>query len=157
MTQSIQDGKVVSFHYVLTDDEGNQLDSSPEGQALPYLHGAGNIVPGLESELAGREVGDKLDVTVPPAKAYGERKGPGAQAVPRSAFPEGADIQPGMVVGAQGPDGQPVHLYVTKVEDEQIWLDPEHPLAGKTLHFSVEIASIRDATEEEQAHGHVHQ
>ena len=89
-------GKVVLIHYTLKDEAGTVLDKSPEGQPLPYLHGAGNIVPGLEKELEGKNVGATFDVLIPPKDGYGEKSGPGPQAVPKSAFPKGANLVPGM-------------------------------------------------------------
>ena len=151
----ISAGKVVAFHYTLTDDDGDVIDSSDGREPLDYLHGAGNIVPGLERQLVGKTTGDRLDAIVPPSEGYGERTG-APQAVPRGALPPDLDPMPGMQLMAQGPDGQPFPLWIARVDDEQIWVDRNHPLAGVTLHFAVEIVSIRDASAEETAHGHPH-
>lgn len=153
---NIQDGKVVAFHYTLTTPEGIVVDSSAGRDPLVYLQGAGNIVPGLERQLAGRTIGDRFDAVVDPEEGYGPRRFGPPQAVPRDAFPEGAEIEEGMQVGAQGPDGEMIPLWVARVEDDTIWLDRNHPLAGVTLHFAVEIVGIRDASENELAHGHPH-
>ena len=151
----VSENKVVSFHYTLKDDAGEVLDSSEGRDPLTYLHGAGNIIPGLEKALDGKDAGDHVDVSIAPEEAYGQRNDALIQSVPRSAF-EGVDeILPGMQFQAQTPNGMQI-LTVVKVEDDVVVVDGNHPLAGKTLHFSVDITDIRDATEEELAHGHAH-
>jgi FKBP-type peptidyl-prolyl cis-trans isomerase SlyD len=147
--------KVVYIHYTLTNQEGETLDSSAGREPLGYLHGAGNIIPGLEKALEGKESGEKLNVSVAPDQAYGERDEALIQQVPRSAF-EGVDsVEPGMQFQAQSPHG-PMLVTVTKVESEEVTVDANHPLAGQTLTFDVEVTDVRDATEEELNHGHVH-
>lgn len=153
---TISAGKVVAFHYTLTDADGDVIDTSSGRAPLDYLHGAGNIVPGLERQLEGLVVGARLDAVVPAAEGYGERQFPGPQAVPREAFPEDVEIHPGMQFAAQGPRGEMIPLWVKKVEAETVWVDRNHPLAGVELHFAVEIVSIRGASDEELAHGHPH-
>ncbi len=155
-TQTVASGKVVSVHYTLTNDAGEVLDTSSGHPPMDYLHGAGNIVPGLEQALSGRKPGDRFDVVVAAADGYGERMGPGPQPVPRSAFPKGAEIEVGTQFMAEEPGGEPVPLWVTKVEPNTIHVDQNHPLAGVDLRFNVEIVAIRDATAEEQQHGHPH-
>lgn len=152
----IAENKVVYIHYTLTNQTGEVLDSSVErGEPLGYLHGHGNIIPGLENALTGKTSGEKLDVTVEPAEGYGDRHDQLVQQVPREAF-EGVDeLQPGMQFQADTGMG-PRLFTITKVEDEQITVDGNHPLAGETLSFSVEITDVRDASEEELEHGHVH-
>ena len=147
---------VVHIHYTLTLDSGEVVDSSQGREPLAYLHGHGNIVPGLEEQLNGRVVGDKLKAVVSPEKGYGERDPRGVQQAPRSAFPPDIDLQPGMQFQAEGPDGTPTMLTVSGVEGEEITIDLNHPLAGQTLNFDIEITEIRAATEEELGHGHVH-
>ncbi|MEZ4240392.1 MAG: peptidylprolyl isomerase [Myxococcota bacterium] len=153
----IGDGKVASFHYTLrrTDDAGEVLDSSDGRTPLAYLHGAGNIVPGLERQLTGKKVGDKFQAVVEPDDGYGVRQGD-AQPVDRKAFPEGMQLAPGMVLQAETQDHEVIPLWVVQVEDDKVWVDENHPLAGVTLHFSVEVVDIRDATETEVSHGHPH-
>lgn len=151
----IADRCVVSFHYTLTDDAGEVLDSSSGRAPLAYLHGAGNIVPGLESALAGRSAGDSLKVSVPPEEGYGVHHAGLVQEVPKSAFGGVDQVEVGMEFHAQGPQGM-FAVTVTAVEDETVTIDGNHPLAGKTLHFDVEITEVREATAEESAHGHVH-
>lgn len=148
--------KVVSIHYTLTNDSSEVLDSSSGGDPLVYLHGSGTIVPGLEKELEGRGVGDKLEVVVDPENGYGEREGPGPQPIPIGVF-EGVDVEAGMSFVVEDEDGDQMPLWVVEVAGEQVMVDGNHPLAGETLHFSVEVVSIRDATDEEIEHGHVHE
>ena len=146
---------VVSIHYTLTDDSGTVLDSSRDSDPLVYLHGANNIIPGLENELTGKTAGASLKVSVAPEDAYGEHTPEAIQSVPRSAFEGIEDIQPGMQFQTEGPQGVQV-VVVTEVSDDAITVDANHPLAGKTLHFDVSIEDVRMATPEEVAHGHVH-
>lgn len=153
---AVAEGKVVSIHYTLRDDEGSVLDSSQGGPPMMYLHGAENIVPGLEKQLTGQSVGDKVEAVVPPAEGYGERRGPGPQQVPRSAFPEDADLEVGMQVMAQGASGDPIALWLVGLAEDHVLVDTNHPLAGVTLHFEVEITGVRAASEEELEHGHPH-
>lgn len=153
---SIAEGKIVTLHYTLTDDEGEVIDTSAGGEPMAYLHGAQNIVPGLERQLEGKGVGAKLKADVSPAEGYGEREGPGPQPVPRSAFPEDVDIEPGMQFTAEGPDGEMQPVWIAAAEGDTVYVDGEHPLAGVTLHFDIEVIGIRNATEEELAHGHPH-
>lgn len=146
---------VVSIHYTLTNLRGEVLDSSSGGEPLAYLHGAGNIIRGLENALEGRLAGDHLTVRVAPADGYGERDDKLVQDVPRRAFQGIRDIHPGMSFTAQGPNG-PTRVVVLRVVSDIVTVDGNHPLAGETLNFDVEIRSVRLATEEELAHGHVH-
>ena len=155
MTEAIADEKVVLIHYTLKDPEGEVLDSSTGGPALPYLHGAGNLVPGLERALDGRAAGDSFEVQVEAKDGYGERdKQPFA--VPREQFPSGVELQPGMDFLMEDAQGNRFPLWIAKVEDEVVVVDPNHPLAGMDLHFAIEVVSMRDATAEELDHGHPH-
>lgn len=147
--------KVVSIHYTLTDNAGTVLDSSSGGHPLAYLHGFGNIIPGLENALEGKATGDKLSVTVEPGQGYGERDEGLVQAVPRTAFKGVKELAPGMQFQAQGPQGTRL-VVVTQVTEDLVTVDANHPLAGQTLHFEVEVSEVRDATGEELEHGHVH-
>ena len=147
---------VVHIHYTLTLDSGEVVDSSSGREPLAYLHGHNNIVPGLEEQLTGKSVGDKLKAVVSPDKGYGEHNPEGVQTAPRSAFPAEVDIQPGMQFQAQSPDGSPAMLTVTAINGDDVTIDLNHPLAGKTLNFDIEITEIRAATEEELQHGHIH-
>ena len=151
---TVENGKVVSFHYTLTNAQGDVLDQSQE-HPMPYLHGAGNIIPGLEKELAGKKVGDKLTVNVPAAEAYGEYHEQLVNDVPREAFQGVDQIEPGMQFQANTPEGVQV-ITVKAVNGETVTVDANHPLAGQDLNLDVEIVEVREATEEESAHGHVH-
>ena len=153
---TVESGKVVSIHYVLKNDAGEILDQSSEGHPLLYLHGAQNIVTGLEEALEGKGSGERVQVAVPPEKGYGPKQGPGPQPVRRSEFPKGMEIHEGMPVRAQDAEGNDLVLWVVKAEGAWVHLDINHPLAGETLHFDVTIADVRDATEHEVAHGHAH-
>ncbi len=153
---TIANGKVVTIHYTLTDEDGATIDSSQGGEPLVYLHGASNIIPGLENALSGKNTGDALDVTIEPENAYGPHVPEMVQEVPRSAF-EGVDsIEPGMSFQAAAEDGRSQRVVVTAVSDDTVTVDGNHPLAGKQLTFDVTVVDIRDASEEEVAHGHVH-
>jgi len=151
----IEARKVVTLNYTLTDNEGNVIDQSNDG-SFAYLHGANNIIPGLENALTGKSIGDSLDVTVAPEEGYGERDPEKTQSVPRNMFPEDADIEIGMQFHAQGPEGETLVVTVAGLEDETITVDGNHPLAGVQLNFAVEVMEVREASAEEMEHGHVH-
>lgn len=151
----VDDNTVVFIHYTLTNDEGELLDKSSEDDPLGYLHGHGNIIAGLESALLGRSAGERLDVSVAAEDGYGERLEGLVQDVPLGAF-EGIDsVQPGMSFQAETDDG-PHPVVVVEVEGDVVTVDGNHPLAGLTLHFQVEIHRVREATSTELEHGHVH-
>jgi FKBP-type peptidyl-prolyl cis-trans isomerase SlyD len=150
----IHSGRVAAIHYTLSDDDGTVIDRSAPQSPLRYLHGAGNIVPGLEKALDGRRAGDSIQTAVPPEQGYGPRHDGLVQQVPRSAFPADARIEPGIRFEARTERG-PLVVTVTEVGDEAVTVDGNHPLAGRTLHFQVEVAEVRDATEQERQQGHV--
>jgi len=147
---------IVTINYALRNDAGDMLDTSAGGEPLSYLHGAGNIVPGLERELSGKNVGDKVSAVVAPADGYGERTGPGPQPIPRAQFPDDADLEEGMQILARGPSGQSFVLWVVGLDEQSVFVDHNHPLAGETLHFEVEVVGVRAATAEELEHQHPH-
>jgi FKBP-type peptidyl-prolyl cis-trans isomerase SlyD len=151
----IETHRVVTLNYTLTDNDGNVIDQSKDG-SFAYLHGANNIIPGLENALSGKKAGDSLDVAVPPGDAYGERDEAKKQQVPREMFPAEGDIEPGMQFHAQGPNGEMLVVTVDRVEDDSVTVDGNHPLAGVSLNFAVEVVDVREASEEEISHGHVH-
>lgn len=151
----IAKNRVVSFHYTLRDEQGNVLDASGARGPMTYLHGKNNIIPGLEQALAGKSAGDTLEVAVPPEQGYGPRSDALVQILPRSRFAEAGELTPGMQLRASGPQGARI-VTIVRVERDFITVDANHPLAGRTLHFSVEVADVRKATHEEIAHGHVH-
>ena len=150
---SIEANKVVELDYVLTI-EGEVIDKSEPGDPLLYLHGAGNLIPGLEKELEGKDVGDSLSVTVGPADAYGEWNEEALQEFSKENF-EG-DVEVGATYYAENADGGITPFTVVEVQDDVIIADFNHPLAGQTLHFDVKVLNIREATEEEIEHGHPH-
>lgn len=153
---NIQTNKVVSFNYSLKDATGTLLDTSDGRAPLEYLHGAGNIIPGLENELLGMKIGDKKSVKVSPELAYGLKKDELVISVPRNNIEFEGEIVPGMRFHAQAPDGN-VHAFsVLEADATTIKMDGNHPLAGVTLFFDVEIMGIRDATKKEIAEGHPH-
>ena len=151
----IEKDTVVSIHYTLTDNDGNQLDSSNEQGPLVYLQGHQNIIPGLEKELEGKVTGDKLTAKVAPVDAYGEINSELVQEVPRTQFQEPESLQVGMQFQVETEAG-PMLLAVTALTDDTVTVDGNHPLAGVTLNFDVEVVEVRAASEEEVAHGHVH-
>lgn len=150
---TISDGSVVTMHYKLTLDDGQVVDSSEGSDPLAYLHGANNIVPGLESAMSGKESGESFNVEVEPEEGYGPRHEQAVQKVPRAAFPADAQLEPGIQFQAQNENQQPVMGMILAVEDDTIVVDFNHPLAGRTLHFAIEVVSVRDATAEERELG----
>ncbi len=151
----IANNTVVSIHYTLKDDAGVIIDSSEGAEPLVYLHGAQNIIPGLEKELEGKTTGDTLQVTIEAADAYGEVNENLIQTVPSNLF-QGVDkLEVGMQFQAETPDGTQV-ITIAAVDGDDVTIDGNHPLAGERLHFNVDVADIREATAEELEHGHVH-
>lgn len=146
---------VVTIHYTLKDDAGAVIDSSASGEPLAYLHGHGNIVPGLERALSGRDAGEKLSVQVSATEGYGEYDKELVQSVPRRALRGIKEVQLGMHLHAQTEAGTRT-VTVTRVQGDMVTLDGNHPLAGKNLNFDIQIEEVRQATEEELSHGHVH-
>jgi len=153
---TIEDKKVVTIEFTVKNaDTQEVIESSVGGEPLVYLHGFNNLVPGLESELTGKKVGDKYEVNVSAEEGYGVRDEALIQEVPKAAF-EGIDkVEVGMEFTADGPSG-PVVVEVTKVVDDLVTIDSNHPLAGIPLAFSGEIQEIRDASADELEHGHIH-
>ncbi|PZN80986.1 MAG: peptidylprolyl isomerase [Candidatus Methylumidiphilus alinenensis] len=147
--------KVVHIHYTLTSEEGEVIDSSEGHGPLAYIHGHGNIIPGLENALLGKMAGDKIKVTIPPEEAYGPRDENLIQTVPIDAFHGVDEILPGMQFHTETPNGVEL-VTVIDVQDGYVSLDGNHPMSGLTLNFDVEVTDVRDATEEELDHGHVH-
>lgn len=146
--------KVVTIDYTLTDDHGEVLDSSEGQEPLSYIHGAGNIIPGLERALEGRSTGDELRITVAPGDGYGERDEDLVQAIPRDRFPD-ESIEVGTRFHARG-GGESRMVTVVSVTEQQVTVDANHPLAGVRLTFDVTVREVREATADELKHGHVH-
>ncbi len=151
----IADKHVVNLNYTLTDNDGQVIDESKDG-SFAYLHGAQNIIPGLEKELTDKSVGDKFTVKVSPEEGYGPRDDARIEDVPREMFPEDQDIEPGMMFHAQGPNGETITVTVVEADDKTVKIDSNHALAGVELNFDVEVVGIRDAEAVELEHGHVH-
>jgi FKBP-type peptidyl-prolyl cis-trans isomerase SlyD len=145
---------VATFHYTLRNAGGEILDRS-ESEPLMYLQGGGNIVPGLERQMAGKQSGDRFIAVVSPEEGYGVPNPALVQKVSREQFPVGVELEIGMQFGAHTPSG-PIAIVVTAIEGEVITMDGNHPLAGETLHFEIEVVEVRMATEEELSHGHAH-
>jgi FKBP-type peptidyl-prolyl cis-trans isomerase SlyD len=146
---------VVAIDYTLTDDEGTVLDTSEGREPLYFLQGVGQIISGLEEALEGKSAGEQFSVSIPPEKGYGLRNDSLIQQVPRDRFPADAEIEKGMQFRASSPDG-PMVVTVTDVSLDFVMVDGNHPLAGQTLNFAVDIVAVRPATESELDHGHVH-
>jgi FKBP-type peptidyl-prolyl cis-trans isomerase SlyD len=151
----IEKGRVVRMHYTLKDASGTTIESSGGREPLTYLHGFGHLIPGLEKRLDGSEAGLSMSVTVSPQEAYGEKDPNAVIRAAREDFPEGLTLEPGVEVQADTPDG-PLSFTVIAIEGDEAVLDANHPLAGKTLIFEVDVLDVREATAEEIAHGHVH-
>lgn len=154
---NVEANKVVSFHYSVSDGSDTPVDSSHErGEPLTVLIGHGNIIPGLENALLGHAVGDRFEVSVAPADGYGERRANFTQRVPKKYFQDSNSLRPGMSTMLHTKESGARMAVVLKVGSSVIDVDLNHPLAGKTLAFDVEITDIRDATPEEIAHRHAH-
>lgn len=148
---------IATLHYTLKDDAGEILDVADENNPFLYMHGVGGMIPGLEKALDSKQAGEKVVISVPPADAYGERNPNLTQDVPREMF--GSIPDEDMVVGAQfqAQTDQGVEIItVAAIEGDTIKIDGNHPMAGETLHFDVDVIDVRDATDEEIAHGHPH-
>lgn len=152
----IAENYVVSMNYTLKDEKGNILDTSEGKEPLDFLYGKGMIIPGLEKALEGKEKGDSLKVTVEPEEGYGTYNEQAIGEVSKDNFQEGMEPTVGMQVQAQDPNGNVQIFTITEIKDETVMLDGNHPLAGQTLYFDVDIADVREATPEEIEHGHVH-
>ena len=152
----IENGKVVFFHYALKDDQGNEIENSADKNPMAILYGHGNIIAGLEKAMAGKSEGDRFDVIVAPAEGYGEKRENFTQRVPKKYFRDAEQLKPGMMTVLSVSGGGQRQVTVQKVGSSVIDVDLNHPMAGKTLHFAIEVTGVRDATEEELAHGHVH-
>ena len=151
----ISDSKVVTLNYTLKDDDGNVIDQSQDGQ-FAYLHGAQNIISGLEIALTDKAQGDKVSVRIEPKDGYGEYNESMIQTVDKEMFDAEQELEAGQQFHAQTPDGHMITVTIKEVSDNDVTVDGNHPLAGIHLNFDVEIMDVRDATPEEIDHGHVH-
>lgn len=152
---SIAENMVVQFHYTLKDGEGQILESSSEGHPMTYLHGHNSLLPGLEQALAGKNAGDKFTATLPPELAFGEVMPDSEQRVPISHLRGAKKWEAGMMAILQTAQGQQ-QVTILKVGHTMATVDTNHPMAGKTLIFDIEVANVREATAEELQHGHAH-
>lgn len=152
----IGEKRVVTLHYTLKSSKGEVIDSSVGSDPLTYLHGGGEMVPGFEKALIGKKAGEKHAFTVAPADGYGERKGKGPQRVPKAAFEGIGDIEVGMALDTEGDDGRSQTVWIAAIDNDFVTIDINHPLAGETLHFEVEVLAVRKATPDEMKHGHAH-
>lgn len=152
----VQENKVVGIHYTLKNDSGDVLDSSEGREPLQFLHGKGNIINGLEKALEGKSSGDTVEVTVEPEEGYGQYREELVQDVPKSAFQGVDDLQVGMRFQAQTEQGA-LPIKIKSIQEDTVTVDGNHELAGKRLHFNVSVENVRNATEEEKSHGHVHE
>ena len=153
MAQTIADNKVATVAYRLTVD-GEIIDEATADDPLEYLHGAENIVPGLEKALTGKKVGDKLTVTLQPEEAYGEYDPEDTELLDRADLPE--DIEVGMELLLEDEEGNFFEVTIAEIKDDEVLVDFNYPLAGKVVTYEVEVLDIRDADDDEIAHGHVH-
>jgi FKBP-type peptidyl-prolyl cis-trans isomerase SlyD len=154
-SMKIEPNSVVTLHYTLKDNDGNVIDQSDDGSFL-YLHGAMNIVPGLESALAVKSAGDEFSVAVSPEEGYGKKDPGRIQEVPKEMFQDAGEIEVGLQFHAQSPDGAAVVVTVIEIKDDVVVIDGNHALAGVDLNFAVTVIEVREASEEEVSHGHVH-
>lgn len=148
--------RVVCIDYTIRLVSGQVVETSVGQEPLTYLHGRRQIVPGVEHAVDGLEPGSSLEIVVPPDEAYGDRDPAGVFVVPRAAFPAEEAVGPGMMFSAHRPDGKSLTFRVVEANDELVLVDTNHPLAGETLHISVQVHTVRDATTDELFHGRVH-
>ena len=146
--------KAITINYTLKDNDGKLIDESNDSSFI-YLHGHGNIIPGLEAALDDKKAGESFDLLLKPADAYGEYNPAITQTIDRNAFGD-QPLEVGMQFHAEGDDGHPVLITISEINDDKVTIDGNPPLAGVTLNYSVEIMDVRDATEEELSHGHIH-
>lgn len=150
----INNNTVVTLHFTVSTADGTQIDSSRDGKPMVVLQGSHFLIEGLENELEGKTAGDTFKINVPPELAYGERHDELMQAVPKSMF-EDMEVTQGMTFRATTDDGEQ-SVMIVDVTDDEVIVDGNHPLSGLTLHFDVDVLEVREATEEELAHGHPH-
>lgn len=152
---TIEDKRVVTMHYKLTDDSGQLLDESQDNPLL-YIHGTNSLIPGLEKQLEGKTIGDKITTSVPPEEGYGPVMPQLIQNLPKDTFQGVENIEVGMEFEASNENDEKMIVRVEAIDGEEITINGNHPLAGKTLNFDVDIVDVREASEEELGHGHVH-
>lgn len=146
---------VVSIHYTLKDEQGAILDNSEDNKPLTYIQGIGALIPGLEESLEGRRAGESINVSIPPDGGYGKRQEALVMTLPKRDFSQTNELQVGMMFRGQFGDEERI-ITVSNIDGEDVTVDANHPLAGLTLNFSVDVVGVRNATQEEIDHGHVH-
>jgi len=151
----IENNKVVTIHYVLKNDKEEVIDSSKEHGPLSFIQGMGQMIPGLEKELKGKEAGTQFNATILPEDAYGKREEHQVQTVPLTSFKDPENLEPGIHINLQTEEG-PQMATIVSLDETEATIDMNHPLADQTLFFDVDVVEVREATEEELAHGHVH-
>ncbi len=151
----VAQNKVVTLEYQIRNAQGEVVEDT-SGNPLQYIQGIGQLLPALEQALEGKEAGEEVEITLTPDQAFGEYDEGQIQAIPKSAFGEGMELQPGMVMYARTQDGHQVPFLIREVREDVVIADFNHPLAGETLTFHLKVMDVRDATPEELAHGHVH-
>ncbi|GJL64669.1 MAG: peptidyl-prolyl cis-trans isomerase [Nitrospirales bacterium] len=156
MPTLIEKNSVVRMHYTLKDNDGNVIDRSEKSKPLSYLHGAGNIIPGLEKALTGKGEGDSVKVKIEPTDGYGEVDPELIKVIEKAAFEGVETLEAGMTFEAKAPDGTSQQIIIKKVEGNNVTIDTNHPLAGIILNFDIDIVGVREATKEELDHGHTH-
>ena len=152
----IEVNKVVTMNFTLTDDTGNVIDSTDTGQPFSYISGSGMVLPKLEEVVSGMIIGTKKQLKLEAKDGYGVYNDDAVQSVGKENFPEDFILEAGMEYMASNPDGVQMPFIIINVEDETVTVDFNHPLAGKNLHFDIELLDVRNATAEELNHGHVH-
>jgi len=153
---TVKKDAVVEIHYTLKNDAGEVLDSSVGKDPMPFMHGRGHIIAGLEKAVEGMKVGESCDVSLAPEDAYGFHDKEAIQEIPMEALKGIDKLEVGMNLQSQDQHGNPVNVRVLKITKKAITVDANHQLAGETLHFNVSIESVREATADELKHGHVH-
>lgn len=152
---TLTEGRVGLFFYELRNDAGEVIDASAE-HPMAYLHGANNIIDGLEAALEGKSAGDEVDAVIAPEDGYGLAREDAVQSVHRNNFPKDMELSVGMPLQAEGDGGKRMTLWVTEIQGARVKVTSNHPLAGVTLHFHVKVAEVREASAEELVHKHVH-
>ncbi len=152
----LKSNQVVTMNFTLKDDSGNVLDSTKENNPFSFISGANQVLPKLEEKIGEMIIGSKKDVVLAPEDGYGVYQQDAVRTIKKSEFPEDIDLDKGMGFIAKSPQGKDVQFFIKEIEGENITVDFNHPLAGKTLHFDLELLNLRDATTEELNHGHVH-
>ena len=146
--------KAITLNYTLKDNDGKLIDESKDASFI-YLHGHNNIIPGLEAALSDKAKGDTFELVLEPKDAYGEYNPAITQTISSSAFGD-EKIEVGMQFHAEGEEGEPVMITISEINGDDVTIDGNPPLAGVTLNYDVEVMDVRDATEEELSHGHIH-